>query len=159
MSPSNICKLCNKSAKTNIVQCSKCEQWMHKFCCDQKKIAIINGLSKCCDEDFADTMDMDDSILKTTEGRLRKEIIYLKLLLNEKNQIIADKCTIIKDKEAIIELLHTKNKVGNENNKSNAANENPNASNRHVKSASMSNINDDKSTSNNNSKVTMAKKI
>ena len=72
----------------------------------KKKAIVLEDKCKCCHEVFMDAIHSEiDESADTLEGRLRKEIIYLKLLLKEKNQIITDKCTIIRDKEAIIELL------------------------------------------------------
>ena len=72
----------------------------------KNKVILLKDKCKCCHEVFMDAIHSEiDESADTLEGRLRKEIIYLKLLLKEKNQIITDKCTIIRDKEAIIELL------------------------------------------------------
>lgn len=101
----NICKFCNKNAKSNIVQCELCDLWVHKFCCEKNKIIILNDKVKCCEENFVDAVDSDEPITNTMEGRLRREIVLLNLLLKEREQVIKDKCTIIKDKEIIISIL------------------------------------------------------
>lgn len=109
MPPKNVCRFCNRNAKTNVVKCVSCESELHKYCCEKNYIEINNETVKCCeenDEKFEDAMSADSD--DTEVGRLRKEITYFKSLLREKNKIIADKCTIISDKEAIIKLLQDK---------------------------------------------------
>lgn len=105
MAPVNSCRLCNKSAKTNIVQCENCERWLHKYCCEKNQIEFDENFAKCCKDNFEDAVEVGESNSANLEGSLHREIAYLKLLIKEKNQVIKDKCSLIKDKEVIISLL------------------------------------------------------
>lgn len=100
------CKICNRPAKTSTVQCVNCESMMHKSCCTRKTMEIFDDQVKCCDDLDG---NMNDTVIENNDGndleQMRREIVYLKLLIKEKNKIIFDKCTIIKDKDSIISLL------------------------------------------------------
>lgn len=110
MSLKKSCKICNKSAKTNVVKCVNCESDLHKTCCLKKNLEILDEQVKCCDE-INESLEV--TVMENTDcyeiEQLRKEIQYLKVLIREKNKTIMDKCIIIKDKEAIINLLQQDN--------------------------------------------------
>lgn len=101
-----ICKLCNRRAVNNTVQCEKCTTVMHRNCCEKKSLIFKDNRVICCDE----STDLDDlfSSAKTVVDNMqmmKQEIIFLKELLDLKDKVISDKCSIIADKEVIIDLL------------------------------------------------------
>lgn len=103
----NVCKLCNRSAVSNTIQCQKCKSVLHRNCCDKRNLISDENKVVCC-EDLSDLDESFSSAMTVIDDSksLRQEIDFLKELLTLKDQVISDKCTIIADKEVIISLLN-----------------------------------------------------
>ncbi|KAK4872522.1 hypothetical protein RN001_014551 [Aquatica leii] len=103
-----ICKLCHRSAITNIVRCINCDKVLHKYCCEKKGLNTSENTIKCCESDnaFVDSKTSETSMddLNTNIKYMEQEIYFLKQQLQDKERTILDKIQIIKDKQEIIKL-------------------------------------------------------
>ncbi|CAH0555117.1 unnamed protein product [Brassicogethes aeneus] len=90
-----LCKLCNRKALTNTVECENCENVLH--CCDLKNIPVTQDKAICCEDNYTDALGTE-----TLDGK----IAQLKLETKEKTEL-----TEIKEK--ITTKTNTNNKENN----------------------------------------------
>lgn len=112
--PTKVCILCNKNALTNLIECYFCNKVYHKRCCERNNVKFHENCNKviCCESE-RETEVYEDSISFSNENfvELRTKVTFLEKIIREKDLMIESKNQIIADKDKIIELLNSQSKL------------------------------------------------